>query len=231
MPVGSVDVLFQGLGLRLNAAPIGFSTVALVKSADSGNTLVDTGAHPTRAALIMALRDRGLKPADIDTVVLTHLHFDHCENVRLFSASRVIVHALEVDEARDGTRLDPYLADFWSELLEDCDAELMEGSSLHLGECVEVVHLPGHRHGQLAVKVITSEGVVICASDVAKNARELLLGEPVLSDPDMRAEARRSVAWLLNNANMIIPGHDRPLRIVEGKPEWNVDQDILTSLY
>lgn len=226
-----MDVLVEGLGLRLNGAPIGFCTIVLVTTAAGQRILVDTGAHPTRDVLLAGLADRGLAPADVDTVVLTHLHFDHCENVALFRDSRVIVHEAEIAEADQHPTRDRYLADHWRALLDTCQPEVMTGAALALDDDVSVRHLPGHRHGQLGVLVHTAEGRVVCASDVAKNARELLRGEPPLSDPSMREAARASVAWVLAEADIVLPGHDRRLDIVDGVPTWDHDLRIATTIY
>ena len=227
----TVETLVEGLGLRLNGAPIGFCAVVLITSASGHRTLVDTGSHPTRDVVLTALRERRLEPADIDTVVLTHLHFDHCENAAIFRNSRVIVHQAEIEEAELHPTRDRYLADFWRELLDVCQPEVMTGPTLALDEDVTVHHLPGHRHGQLGVLANTAEGRIVCASDVAKNARELLQGEPVLSDPSMRTAARASVAWLLEHADFVIPGHDRRLHVADGVPKWNRDLEIATTIY
>jgi glyoxylase-like metal-dependent hydrolase (beta-lactamase superfamily II) len=230
-PGNVVEVIFTGVGLRLAGAPIGFCSVALVTTAAGSRVLVDTGVHQTREVVLAGLRRRGLDPGDIDHVVLTHLHFDHCENVRLFSNASVVVHTDELAEARAGGSEDPYLADFWRELLAPCDVRTMSGRALELAGGVVVHHLPGHRRGQLGVAVETSAGRVVCCSDVAKNAREILLGEPPVSDPAMLPAARSSVAWLRANADVVVPGHDRPLSIVDGTPRWREDQDVLLAIY
>ena len=46
--------------------------------------------------IVTALGTKGLTPADIDIVVLTHLHFDHIGNNELFSKARFIVQEDEV---------------------------------------------------------------------------------------------------------------------------------------
>jgi glyoxylase-like metal-dependent hydrolase (beta-lactamase superfamily II) len=38
------------------------------------------------------LRQIGVKPSDIDYIVLSHLHFDHAGNVEMFPRAKVIVH-------------------------------------------------------------------------------------------------------------------------------------------
>ena len=44
-----------------------------------------------------ALAARGLEPADIGTVVLSHGHWDHVQNVDFFQEARVPLHADELD--------------------------------------------------------------------------------------------------------------------------------------
>ncbi|MEU1597934.1 MBL fold metallo-hydrolase [Streptomyces sp. NPDC005708] len=226
-----MDVLFTGFGIRLAEAPIGFGSVCLVTTPTGETVLVDTGLHQTRQVVLAALRRRGLGPADIDHVVLTHLHFDHCENVGLFPGATVIVHEDELAEAREHGDADPYIADFWQELLAPCDVRPMSGSTLEIAPGVVVHHLPGHRRGQVGVAVDTTAGTVVCASDVAKNAREILLGEPPVSDPALLEAARSSVAWLRATADIVVPGHDRPLLMVDGVPRWNESHDVLLTIY
>ncbi len=48
-----------------------------------------------RVVLLEALERRGLEPADIDVVVLSHAHWDHAQNLDVFDAARIIVHTDE----------------------------------------------------------------------------------------------------------------------------------------
>jgi glyoxylase-like metal-dependent hydrolase (beta-lactamase superfamily II) len=49
------------------------------------------------------LAQLGLKPSDIDLLVLTHLHFDHAGNLYLFSGTKagrqIIAHEEEIKQA------------------------------------------------------------------------------------------------------------------------------------
>src|SRR5207244_155975 len=94
-----------------------------------------------------ALRQRSLSPSDIDVVVLTHLHFDHCENVALFPHARVVVHESEIRECELHPDRDVYVADFWRSLLDAADTDPMCGPELQLAPGVVAHHMPGHRHG------------------------------------------------------------------------------------
>ena len=126
--------------MRLAHAPIGYCTVALITTATGKTVLVDTGVHQTREAINTALRSRGLTPLDIDYVVLTHLHFDHCENVHQFDNAEVIVHEQEINEARAHPDRDRYLADFWQELLTQCRVRVMNETILELVDSVRNHH-------------------------------------------------------------------------------------------
>jgi glyoxylase-like metal-dependent hydrolase (beta-lactamase superfamily II) len=63
------------------------SSVTLV-TAGSMKIIVDTGIQGEEGRIIKALSIRGLEPEDIDTVINTHSHLDHCGNNYLFTGAR-----------------------------------------------------------------------------------------------------------------------------------------------
>jgi glyoxylase-like metal-dependent hydrolase (beta-lactamase superfamily II) len=87
-----------------------------------GNVLFDTGCHPAVAEdpearlgvlakymipdmavgdhVITSLKAVGLGPDDIDVVVCSHLHTDHCGCNAFFKKATVFVHALELAAAK-----------------------------------------------------------------------------------------------------------------------------------
>jgi N-acyl homoserine lactone hydrolase len=101
-----------------------------------GNVLFDTGCHPSIAEdpeprwgaltkfmlpimsrddnVISDLRAVGLVPDDIDVVVCSHLHTDHCGCNAFFSKAAVIIHALELEAAKapDAARIGYLRADW-----------------------------------------------------------------------------------------------------------------------
>lgn len=127
--------------------------------------LIDTGA-PDPALLSHALARIGVQPADIDTVILTHLHFDHCANTELFPTARFIVQQKEWEFARHPIKSQrdiyvPELIDMVGErdlVLVDDYYEAAEGVAVHL--------VPGHTAGQQAVSVSTVAGTYILAGDL-----------------------------------------------------------------
>jgi len=59
------------------------STVYLLKI-DQQNILIDTSSKDNKQELLENLKELNLKPEDINTILLTHTHYDHNENISLF---------------------------------------------------------------------------------------------------------------------------------------------------
>ena len=75
------------------------SAVTLLES-EGRRVLVDSGLCEDGGKLVAALALRGLAPEQIDTIVTTHLHYDHCGNHLLFPRARWIVGALDYADTR-----------------------------------------------------------------------------------------------------------------------------------
>jgi hypothetical protein len=127
--------------------------------------LIDTGA-PDPDLLRHALAQAGVQTSDIDTVILTHLHFDHCANTELFPTAKFILQRKEWEFAHHPIISQreiymPALIDRVGErdlVLVDDDYEAAEGVAVHL--------VPGHTAGQQAVSVSTVEGTFVLAGDL-----------------------------------------------------------------
>ena len=89
--MAELEVLTYGFALTSDQGLLGFSTISLL-TVGTRRILVDTGPASRRALLYKALESKGLSPDDIDTVVLTHLHWDHCQNTDLFKGARIALH-------------------------------------------------------------------------------------------------------------------------------------------
>lgn len=139
-----------------------------------GRVLVDTGMtelHPLVADLdprLRAVTDWAFDPADIDIVVNTHLHFDHCGGNVLFAGTPVHVQRTELDDALGQ---DDYTIRAWVQapgvdyVPVDGELELLPG--------IRLVPAPGHTRGSQVVVVETGARPVVICGDVAVSFGEL----------------------------------------------------------
>jgi glyoxylase-like metal-dependent hydrolase (beta-lactamase superfamily II) len=101
----------------------------------------------------------GLKPEDIDIVIHTHLHNDHCENDYKCVNARIYVHAAELRRIHDPHPLDyRYLEDYITDVEEAGQIEIVTGDR-EIVPGVRVMHTPAHTEGGLTVLVDTKAGL------------------------------------------------------------------------
>lgn len=94
----------------------------------------------------------GLRPEDVEVVVQTHLHNDHCENDGLCTAAKVYAQRAEIAFMREPHPLDHrYDEDY----LEGCDLVALEGAA-EIAPGLRVFPSPGHTPGGQSVVVETS---------------------------------------------------------------------------
>ena len=75
------------------------SAVTLLES-EGRRVLVDSGLCEDGDKLVAALALRGLAPEQVDTIVTTHLHYDHCGNHLLFPNARYVVGEADYVDTR-----------------------------------------------------------------------------------------------------------------------------------
>jgi glyoxylase-like metal-dependent hydrolase (beta-lactamase superfamily II) len=213
----------------------------LIEHPRLGWILVDTGSHPdalngvwpTAALqgspifrepedmLDARLAQVGLTPADIDWVILTHLHLDHAGGLRYFSGTkagaRVVCHEIELKQAlysvfkRNEPLVNAYLrADFVD--VPGIMFETVEGD-VELADDLHLLWLPGHTAGLLGFMLhLEHSGTIIYMSDAAYVAANY--GPParlpgILYDSVACLRSIERVRWLERRYNAtVIFGHD-----------------------
>lgn len=103
----------------------------------------------------------GLKPEDIDIVIHTHLHNDHCENDYKCSNAVFYIHEKELERIHT-----PHPLDF--RYMEDCILDIEKNGQIKkvMGDQeilpgIRVIHTPAHTEGGLTVLVNTSQGKAV----------------------------------------------------------------------
>jgi N-acyl homoserine lactone hydrolase len=158
-----------------------------------------------------ALANAGLDPRDVETVVLTHLHWDHAGNCDLFPESRVVVQQSELRYAiapgrffrksflspQSGWGTPPFLVR---------NIETVAGAvELHPG--LRVVPAPGHTPGSQAVLVDTALGTFAIAGDAVSTYANLDADLPPGFHVNVD-ESMDSMDLLRVAADHVLPSHD-----------------------
>ena len=104
--------------------------------------------------------------------------------------------------------------------------EVEEGYEIEPG--VRVMHTPGHSPGSISVLVETDDGLCAITGDVLHYSSVALTRRNPLVFWN-EEEATRSIERIVETADVIYPGHDRPFRLVNGKIEYLTSMSITVS--
>ena len=209
------DVLREVFGIGTNAGRAAFCAVILIEGADAHGRLtrivVDPAHVGRRTFLAGSLASRGLTPADIDLVVLTHGHWDHKQNVDVFGQVPICLHPVERRYCRQPHPNDWATPGWTGAILDRMNiSEVEDGDELIPG--VGVVSLPGHTVGSIGITVENEQGVSLISGDALHNAAVALSGQAplVFGDPE---DAAASIGRAVALADVIYPGHDQAFRL------------------
>jgi len=196
--------------------------------------LFDTGHYGDRSILLDTLKNLKISPADVNYVILSHLHYDHCLNFPLFPYATVILSAKELQYAKEvssGQRIDTALPDGIDYLLKNYQVQTFI-SELELNPNMKLFEVPGHTPGSIALQIKRTSNIVLCG-DAIKNAWEFILGVPNTIYGCSSIDARESIEKIKACADIFIPGHDRPFSYKEGKIEFigEICWAVLADLY
>lgn len=101
----------------------------------------------------------GLKPADIDIIIHTHLHNDHCENDYKCENATIYVHEKEMQRILDPHPLDfRYLYDYMEDVHDNGQIQTV-GRDMEIVPGIRVMHTPAHTEGGLTILVDTAAGI------------------------------------------------------------------------
>jgi glyoxylase-like metal-dependent hydrolase (beta-lactamase superfamily II) len=148
----------------------------------------------TEPGLLASLSKVGYKPEDIDIVVNTHLHFDHCGGntirneagavVPAFPRARYIIQRGEWEAAINPNEREKssYLPENFMPLKEHGHLELVEGNTM-IAEGIEVVLAAGHTARHQCVKVRSQGKTLFYLGDMVPTASHI--GLPYIMSYDL----------------------------------------------
>lgn len=194
--------------------------------------LVDTGMSHTEEADIhhpgsyqpegfridYRLNEMGVHAEEIDAVIFTHLHWDHCANMHLFENARYYVHNKELLFALDPHCL--YYKSYCSREIgltppfENKHFDILEGEYQY-NDFITIFPTPGHCPGHQSVAVQTAKGLYVIAGD-AVFADENLLPDTHRNLPFTPMgrfvnifELYDSMKQIIKKADFVLPSHGK----------------------
>jgi N-acyl homoserine lactone hydrolase len=219
----------------------------LLEHPGAGRILIDTGLHPSVAvkpkesfgrvtqlafrdlqmdagqAVPAQLRERGIDPGEVRTVVMTHLHVDHASGVSEFPQATFVVSRAEWEAGTSQGQLHGYVTRqfdhaFDYRLLEfdGSEPESFSGFArsfdLFGDGSVRAVYTPGHTLGHMSVVVRTASGEVLVTGDaiyLRRNLDDSHLPHRTEDDHLYRRSLREIQQYVRETPDaVVIPGHD-----------------------
>ena len=196
-----------------------------------GNVLFDTGCHPSvpddpaarwgGLAKMMApimpkgenvltgLSCVGLSADDVDVVICSHLHPDHCGCNAFFKRASVIVHTAEIAAARAPNKeAMGYIASEWDFGTFD---ELGGQRDLFADGRIVLIELPGHTPGSLgALVALENSGTFLLAADTVSLRATLDTGivPRNIQKPEAFVKSLEEIRAIEARGATILCGHD-----------------------
>jgi len=172
--------------------PMGNANGYLIEAPD-GLTLIDAGFPNREAAVFAAIRVLGRTPDQLKHLILTHGHPDHIGSAAAIvreTGARTYLHPFDIPLAKTGGPFRPMtpapglLRQVLCRVLYDhnerlmpvaIDEPLIDGKTLPIAGGIDVIHVPGHCAGQVAL--LWRSGRMLFAADVFMNVTGL--GDPL----------------------------------------------------
>ena len=152
-----------------------------------------------------ALATYSLKPEDIDVIIHTHLHNDHCENDYKCVNAKIYVQKAEYEFFRNPHPVDHR---YFPDLLDNLEVIQVEGDQEIL-DGIRVVLTPGHTPGGQSVVIHTRAGQAVITGFCANDQNFPASGPVVPPGVHLNLmDAYDSVRRVREMADILIPLHD-----------------------
>jgi glyoxylase-like metal-dependent hydrolase (beta-lactamase superfamily II) len=222
----------------------------LIEHPGAGLVLVDTGLHSSVAVAPGAslgpmlgrfaawrkiirmgpgdgapdqLRERGFDPAQVRTVVMTHLHIDHASGMSQFPDATFVMSRREWEAASTGGIKEGYIQRQFDHAFDyrllDFDGQDVSsfasfGRSLDLfGDgSLHLLFTPGHTLGHMSVAARLRDGEILIVADAAYTMRTIEQGEMPFGahdEHDFRRSLKAVEQYIQQTPGaVVVPGHD-----------------------
>jgi glyoxylase-like metal-dependent hydrolase (beta-lactamase superfamily II) len=192
---------------------------------DQHNILVDTGTGEDYAlryapyvSPVVMLSRLDLTPADIDTIIISHPHFDHVDGLKSFSTANIYLQReayrflTEVAPAsafiRDSGFPRKQDAMTMMELMWNGRLQLLDGD-IELFSGISLVKVDGHHPGHQITVVQTGAKHVVLASDAVHQYVNLEKNLPMGLFQGDFADLAKSLETIRRMNGVVVAGHDK----------------------
>lgn len=202
--------------------------------------LIDTGMIGKAPKVIAQMEEKGYAVSDVRTILLTHCHCDHtggAAELSRLSGARILAHQDEIpyikqERTQPATSVLPRVL-FWlfdrvyKTHISSIDVALQDGDIVDVLDGLEVIHVPGHTPGSIAL--YQAERQMLFSGDALVNESEKGIQCTSAFDSD-REQARKSACKLITRPVKIACfGHGEPILEQAGeKIKAAIGQQVLS---
>lgn len=189
-----------------------------------GSLVVVDGGFPMDARRL-SRRIREIAPGGPDLFVATHYHLDHTGAISRLAGELgggVAAHTIDAEVMEGNQPYETYRIDWLRTIYYkslsplfryryvDVDLRLEEGDMIDALGGLEVVHVPGHTAGSIAL--YQKNRGILFSGDTLRNENGLLEGPPPQFSTDLEAAYRSIEEKILPlDFDILLPGHGEPL--------------------
>lgn len=220
-------LVFQGFPGKMTTGSLGWGAMTYVESDEGKKIIIDTAGPAKRVFLKERLRNLEISEKEIDILIFTHFHYDHVYNYDYFPNAKIVMSKVEGEWVEGNTESYAIPPHYYSAIREkriiefvDREQEILPG--------ISILMTPGHTPGSISV-LLNGRGMenTIVAGDAVKNIAELRNG--VINGGWNSMIGQESIKKIRSIAQIVIPGHDRILRVNGEDIEaiTNIDEKII----
>jgi glyoxylase-like metal-dependent hydrolase (beta-lactamase superfamily II) len=230
----TLDIIVQGYpGKSVCHGGLGWSTIALLRG-HGRVVLIDVGSFSQRGPMIERLAARGVRPADVTDVLLTHSHWDHAINWVLFSNATVSIGASELAWSLEQPWGETPVPELYVRELHGSPRLrlLVDGADVLPGITAHAA--PGHTPGHLIFLLRGGARDIVFTGDAAKNRAEMLSRTADMTfDPAVSRDSMERIwtLWAARPGSLLVPGHDVPMVLEDGRPRYVGKREAAVSAW
>lgn len=223
-PLHLGDITRPDSGIVYGASPdkkVDFALLSYYLTDGKHKIIVDTGGTPPECAasgphhpyvrpesqtMEAQLAAIGVRPEDIDTVLFTHLHWDHAGHNEIFTNAVFYAQKIEAEFAKDP--VPSQRKAYHPDIVFKTDYRLLDGD-VQVLDGISVLLTPGHTAGSQTILVDTDDGIYALTGDLVNTFACWTAHPPIEAAIHTTLEAcRESMEKVRRVTDKVLPSHD-----------------------